>query len=64
MLGLTNGARKLEGTAGGRSDETSSAQAVGAWFRRPTSCTPTRTAAQRAAAALHHRAGDAAGAVD
>jgi hypothetical protein len=63
MLGLTNGARKLEGTAGGHTDETSSAQAI-AWFRRPTSCTPTRTAAQRAAAALHHRAGDAAGAVD
>jgi hypothetical protein len=63
MLGLTNGARELEGTAGGRSDETGSVQASGAWFRRPTSCAPTRTAARRAAAALHHRAG-AAGAVD
>jgi hypothetical protein len=60
MLGLTYGTRVLEGTAGGRSDETGSVRAVGAWFRRPTSCAPTRTAARRAAVALHHRAGAAA----
>jgi hypothetical protein len=57
MLGLINAARELEGVAGGRNDESSSVQAVGAWFRRPTSCAPTPTAARRAAAALHHRAG-------